>query len=86
MISRNHQESCTGNLLVPIMFLMVASTMFILLILSNFLYHAKGFYLAGIIQILKITNNTLDCIHESHSFLLIVWTLKKVMKYLYPPP
>ena len=86
MISRNHQESCTRNLLVPIMLLMVASSMFILLILFNFIYQAKGFYLAGIIHILNIRNNTLDCIQESHSFLQIVWTLKKVMKYLYLPP
>ena len=69
MISRNHRESCTSNLLVPIMFLLVASSMFVLLILSNFLYHAKGFHLAGIIQILNIGNNTLDSIQESHSFL-----------------
>ena len=69
MISRNHQKSCTLNLLVPIMFSLVASSMFVLLILSDFLYHAKGFNLAGIIQILDIRNNTPDCIQESHSFL-----------------
>ena len=40
MTPREHQKSCSSNLLVSIKYLIVASY-------QNFLYHKKGFQLAG---------------------------------------